>query len=78
MCQQVRHAGFAVAFVPRSDEDGHIDRHLRLRRIGEQQNSQAVLQPEFGDSLDGGDELRRSGLGPDGCEHSDPCNEEET
>ena len=30
--EQVRHAGFAVAFVARADQVGHVDRDLRLGR----------------------------------------------
>ncbi len=55
--QQVSHAGFAVAFVTRPDEVGHIHGQLRLGLIGKQQNVEAVRQGVFRDSLDGGNFL---------------------
>ena len=36
--QQVGHAGLAVAFVPRTDQHGQVDRDGRLRRVGIQQD----------------------------------------
>ncbi len=50
--QQVGHAGFAVAFVARADEDRQVDGHGRLRSVGKQQHDQAVVEPVFGDALD--------------------------
>ena len=40
--EQMRHASFAVAFVSRAHEIGDVYRHLRARRIGEQQHAQTV------------------------------------
>ena len=51
--QQVRHAGLAIAFKARADQVGHVDRHLRAGRIGEQQHAQAVGIVVFGDAADG-------------------------
>ena len=51
--EQVRHAGFAVALEPRADQVGHVDRDLRVRRIGKQQDAQAVGIGVFGDAAQG-------------------------
>ncbi len=61
--QQVGHAGFAVAFVSGTDEDRHVDGHLRFRGIRKQQDADAVFEPVFRDSLDRSHNLR---FGPDG------------
>ena len=50
--EQVGHAGFAVALVPRADEHGQVDGDLGRERIGEEQHAQAVVEPVFGDPLD--------------------------
>ena len=52
--QQVRHAGLAVAFVPRAHQVGHVDRDLRLGRIGVQQHLQAVREVVLRDPAHGG------------------------
>jgi hypothetical protein len=57
--QEMRHAGFAVALVPRTDEYGHVHRHLWARVIGIEQETQAVCELVLGDALDGRDFLRR-------------------
>ena len=56
--EQVGHAGLAVAFVARADQDGHVDGDRRPRRLGEQQHAGAVGEPVFGDAFDRGDLLR--------------------
>ena len=50
--EQVRHAGLAVALEARADEVRDVDRHRRLRRVGEQQHLQPVVEPVLGDALD--------------------------
>ena len=50
--EQVGHAGFAVAFVPRADEDGQVDGDRGPRRVGKEQHLQAVVEPVLGDALD--------------------------
>ena len=50
--QQVRHPGFAIAFVPRADEDRHVDRDDFLAVVGKQQNSNAVVELVFRDAFD--------------------------
>nr|GFA64401.1 hypothetical protein [Tanacetum cinerariifolium] len=52
--QQVGHAAFAVAFVPRAHQVGDIDGSRGLRLVGKQQHPQPVGQPVFGDALHGG------------------------
>ena len=59
--EQVGHAGLAVAFVARADEDGHVDRDRRPGRIGKQQHACAVGEAVLGDAFDAGDFL---GLSP--------------
>ncbi len=48
--EQMRHARLAIAFVPRPDQIGHVDRDLRLGRIGIQEHPQAVRVVVFGDA----------------------------
>ena len=60
--EQMGHAGFPVAFVPRPDHVGHVDRDRGLGVIGEQQDLQAVVQAVFGDTLDRGDFDGRRGV----------------
>ena len=50
--QEMRHPCFAVAFMPRPDEIGDVDRSFGFARIGKQENLKSVVQPVFGDSLD--------------------------
>ena len=66
--EQMRHARLAVAFVPRADEHGEIDRHLRLRVVRKEQHAQAVVELIFGDAFDGGHLARRGLLGGSGGE----------
>jgi len=61
--EQVGHARFAVAFVPRPDENGEVHGDRRFRRIGKQQNLKAVVETVLGDSLDAGDFFRCCRLG---------------
>ena len=62
--EQMRHAGFPSAFVPRSDHIGHVDRDGWLGVIGEQEHLKAVAQAVFGDTLHRGDfDGRRGALG---------------
>jgi hypothetical protein len=56
--EEVRHAGLAVALVPRADEVRDVDGHGRLRRVGEQQHREPVVEAVLGDALDRAD-LRR-------------------
>ena len=53
--QQVRHAGFAIAFVARADPVGDVDGGRGLAVVGHQEHLQAVLQAVLGDALDAGD-----------------------
>ena len=66
--EQVRHAGFAVAFVARADQVGHVDGDFGLGGVGEKQHVEAVGKGVFGDAFDGGDLLDalREGLGERG------------
>ena len=57
--QQVGHARFAVAFVPRADEHGHVHGDRRPRMIGIEQQPQAVVELVLGDAFDGRDLLWR-------------------
>ena len=61
--QQVGHAGLAVALVPRADQDGQVDGHLGTRRVGEQEDAQAVVQPVLGDPFHRRDLRRAIGVG---------------
>ena len=56
--EQVRHAGFAGAFMARADPVHHVHRHHRPRAVGTEQDAQPVVEPVFGDALDGDDLLR--------------------
>ena len=58
--EQVSHPRLAITFVARANEDGAVHRDGRLRRIGEQQHLEAVVEPMFTDPFDGGD-LHRFG-----------------
>ena len=40
--EQVRHTGFAIAFVARSDQVSDIDRDHAAARVGKQQNTQPI------------------------------------
>ena len=42
MLEQMRHSGFAVSLKARADQVRHVDGDLWVRRIGEQQDAQAV------------------------------------
>ena len=46
---------FAVALVPRADEDGHVHRDRGARGIGKEQQPEAVVELILGDAFDGGD-----------------------
>src|SRR5437016_1605016 len=50
--EQVRHPCLAVAFVPRADQHGHIYRNFGLRGVGEQEQSQAIIELVFSYALD--------------------------
>jgi len=58
----MRHASFAIAFMPRADEDRHVDGHGRLGRVGEEEHLGAVGQLILGDPLDGGHFLDSLGV----------------
>ena len=49
MLEQVRHAGLAVPFMPRTNEVGDVDGDGRLGRVGEEQDTQAVGKAILGD-----------------------------
>ena len=53
--EQVGHAGLAVAFVARADEDGHVDGDVGRGGVGEEQDAQAVVEAVFGDAFNRGD-----------------------
>ncbi len=53
--QKMRHSGLAVAFLPRADEVGDVDRDGIDRAVGDQKDFQAVRQAIFGDPFDRGD-----------------------
>ena len=59
--QQVGHSRFAIAFMARADQDGHVDGHFGLGIIGEEQDAQSVLEMVFGDAFDGRNLCRRCG-----------------
>ena len=61
--EQVGHAGFAVALVPRADQVRDVDRGRGLGRIGKQQDPQAVVEPVLGDALDSGPRVTPAGSG---------------
>ena len=52
MLEQMRHAGLAVSFKARADQVRHVDRDFRVRRIGEQQDAQAVGIVVFGEAAE--------------------------
>jgi hypothetical protein len=52
--EQVRHPRLAVALEPRADQVGHVDRHLRVRRVGKEQHAEAVGVGIFSDAAQGG------------------------
>ena len=53
--QQMGHAGFAVAFLPRADHVGDVDGDGGLGIIGEEQHLEAVGEAILGDAFDRGD-----------------------
>ena len=55
--EEMGHAGLAVSLEARADEDGHIDGDGGGGVIGEENDLATVLEPVFGDTLDGGDFL---------------------
>ncbi len=61
--QQMRHAGFAVAFVPGADQIGDCDGERRLGGIGKQQHLEPVVETIFGNPLDRRD-FRLCGANP--------------
>ena len=63
--EQVRHAGFAGAFVARAHHVSDVDGDFGLGGIGEEQHMKAVGQRVLGDAFDGSDFLDalRQGLG---------------
>ena len=50
--QQVGHAGFAVALVPRADEDRQIDRDGRFGVVGANEHLQPVVQAILAEAFD--------------------------
>ena len=68
--EEVGHSRFAVALVARADEDRHVDRDGRPRRIGEEDEPGAVVEDVLGHPFDGSDRLRRC-RGERGGEHGD-------
>ena len=71
MLEQVRHAGLAVAFLPRADEVGDVDGRRRLGRVGEEQHLETVGERKLGDALHRGalrDAGRQGGMGDRGDE----------
>ena len=60
--EQVRHPGLAVALMLRSDEDRHVDRDLRLRRLRKQHDLQPVRQLVLGEAFHAGNLLRLGSL----------------
>ena len=73
--EEVGHSRLAVALVPRADEDRHVDRDRRPRRIGEEDEPGAVVEDVLGHPFDGGDRLGRC-RGERGGEHGDHGEEE--
>jgi hypothetical protein len=63
--EQMRHPGLAVAFLPRADEIGDVDRHGVDRTVRDEQDPEAVRQAVLGDALD-----RRDALNPRGEAHA--------
>ena len=59
--EQVRHAGFAVAFVARAHQVGDVHRNRVLRGVGEEQHLEPVGKPVLGDAFDRGDFSDRRG-----------------
>jgi len=51
--EQVRHAGFAVAFVPRTHQVGDVDGDLLLAPVGDKQETKTVVEPVLGDASHG-------------------------
>ena len=50
--EQVGHAGFAVALVPRPNEDSHVDRHHFLAGVGKKEDSNTVFESVFRNAFD--------------------------
>lgn len=63
--QQVRHAGFAVVFMTRTDQIGDVDGDGLLGFVGEEQHPQPVFQTVLGDAFHTRDarDARRQGDG---------------
>ena len=51
--QQMRHAGFAIALMPRAHHVGQVYSDAVICRVGCEQNLEAVGKPVFGNALDG-------------------------
>ena len=49
--QKMSHAGFAVTFVARTNEYGHVDGNTGGRLVGHHQDTTTVGQSVFGDSF---------------------------
>jgi hypothetical protein len=47
------HAGLAVALVPGTNQDGHVDRDVGRRRVREEKHPDAVRELVFCDTLYG-------------------------
>src|SRR5581483_3397494 len=77
--EQMRHAGFAVTFLPRTDQHGKIYRDLGLRVVRKEQDAEAIIELVFADAFDSGDQFWRcvGGVGASascqGCGASQCC-----
>ena len=61
--EQVSHACFAVALMPRSDEYGQVDCHGGFRGVWNQQNLEAVVENVLSNAFDRRDFLWRRRFG---------------
>ena len=67
--QQVGHAAFAGAFLPRADQVSDIDGDGGFGRIGEHQEMQSVVETVLGDAFDGSYLLYAAGQVLSGAQH---------
>ena len=65
--KQVRHARFAVAFVPRTHQVGDVDGDLLLAPVGEKQEPKGIVESVLGDAFHGRDLCRSGRRRPGGC-----------
>ncbi len=61
--EQVSHACFSVALMPRSYQDGHVDTDRGSRSIGEQEQPSSIVESILADPFDRRDDRRRSRQG---------------